>query len=597
MSDRPKRYQIFFAELKRRQVFKVAAVYGAVAFAVMQAADIAFPRFGLPDWTVTFVVALAVIGFPIAAVLAWALEVTPAGVRRTDPAVAGELEAIVAQPAERRWPAGLLALAGILFFALGGLWVFRDAGGAGALSVEPAPAPSIAVLPFVNLSGDPANEYFSDGITDDIITHLSKLADLKVISRTSIMRYKGSDKSLRQIAEELGVATIVEGGVQRSDDRVRINVQLIDAASDQNLWAEQYNRSLTDVFEIQTDVALQIASAFQARLSPEERGRVERKPTESLEAYNLYLQGRFFWNKRTPEGLRTAIDYFEQAIEFDPDYALAWVGLADSHAILASWGYASPQETYAKAKSAALKALEIDETLGEAHIALALIAADFEFDQEAARAAYLQGLARSPGYATGHQWYGNLLVALGRHDEGVRQLERALELDPLSLIIHQNLGAAYRAAGEYERSIQQLKKAQQIDPTFAGQDQEIGFTYEDMGAYEEAIAAYRRALELSDSLIGIGELGHVYGVRGRREEARAMLGKLEEQAKTRYVSPIEFAIIHAGLGENDLAFEWIERGLEGGDATLVWRLGTPGLAELRPDARYARLLRKLGLPE
>ena len=597
MADRPRHYQILFAELKRRQVFKVAAVYGAVSFALMQAVDIAFPRFGLPDWTVTFVVALLAVGLPIAVVLAWALEMTPEGVRKTDPAVSGELEAIVAQPPAGRWPAGLMALAGIALLALGGWWVYRDAGAGGVDVSGPPPGRSIAVLPFANMSGDPANEYFSDGITDDIITHLSKLADLKVISRTSVMRFKESDESLRQIAEELGVATILEGGVQRSGDRVRINAQLIDAATDEHLWAEQYNRRLTDVFEIQTDVALQIAGALQAQLSPEERGRVERKSTENLEAYNLYLQGRYFWNKRTPEGLRAALDYFEQALEIDPEYALAWVGLADSHSIMANWGYVSPQETHDKAKSAALKALEIDETLGEAYIALAQILQQYEWDVDGAQKAYLSGIALSPGYATGHQWYGILLADLGRDDEAVRELEQALELDPLSLIINQSLGSSLRTAGEYELAIQQLEKVQQLDPAFAGSYQEIGFTYEDMSAFEDAVGAYQRALELSDELIGIGELGHVYGAMGRTEDALEMLRELEEQATTRYVSPIEFAIIHAGLGETDLAFEWIERSLEEGDATLLWRLFTPGLAELRPDPRFAELMRKLGLRE
>lgn len=590
-----KRYQILFAELKRRQVFRIVAVYGAVAFAVMQAADIAFPRFGLPDWTVTFVVALSVIGFPVAAVLAWALELTPEGVKVTEAATSDELEALVAEPARRRWPAGILAVVGIGLLVAGGWWVFRDGGAPGTDLV--ALERSIAVLPFANMSDEPANEYFSDGITDDIIIHLSRIADLKVISRTSSMRYKESDKDLRQIAAELGVATILEGGVQRSGDRVRINARLVDAARDEDLWVEQYNRQLTDVFEIQTDVALDIAGALQAQLSPEERGRLERTPTADLEAYNLYLQGRNFWNRRTAEALQTAIGYFERAIELDSAYAPAWVGLADSHTILASWGYVSPQEPFDRAKSAALTALEIDETLGEAHIALANILQNFEFDMEPALAEYRRGLTLSPGYATGHHWYGYLLAALGRHDESIRALERARELDPLSLIINMNLGAVLRTAGEHVRAIRQLQRTQQLDPNFTGAYQEIGFTYEAMSAFDEAIAAYRRLLELSDERFGIAELGHIYGAMGRTDEARQMLRRLQDQAQTRYVSPIELATIHAGLGEVDSAFAWIERGLAERDATLFWRLNTPGLAGLRSDPRYDELLRRLGLGE
>ncbi len=603
--NQPRRYQTFFAELKRRQVFKVAAVYGGVAFVVMQAADFLVPALRLPDAVATVIALVAVLGFPIALALAWAFERTPEGMQREAQAAVGELEAIVAAPVARRWPAGIFALAGVLLLMGGGWWILlRDADSAGAEDLEPvtasaAVAPkSIAVLPLVNMNQDPETEWFSDGITEDIITQLAKIRDLKVISRTTMMRYKGErEKTLREIGEELGVATVVEGSVRRVGDRVRITAQLIDAGTDEHLWAESYDREMTDVFAIQSDVAQKIASALEATLSPEEKERIEREPTENLEAYNLYLQGRYFWNKRTPEGLRTAIEYFEEALELDPNYAPAWVGLADSYSIMADWGYVSPQEAYDKAKSAALRALEIDPTLGEAHIAFASILAGFEWDVAKARAEYGAGLELSPGYATGHQWYGSLLSNLGRHDEAVRELERALELDPLSLIINQVMGWVLRAAGEHERAIQQLQKAQQLDPNFAGAYQEIGFTYEDMGALEDAIAAYQRALELSEKLLGIGELGHIYGVMGRTEEALEMLRELEEQAKARYVSPIEFAIIHAGLGEKDVAFEWIERGLEEGDPTLHWRLDTPGLAELQPDPRYAQLLSRLGLRE
>ena len=264
---------------------------------------------------------------------------------------------------------------------------------------------------------------------------------------------------------------------------------------------------------------------------------------------------------------------------------------------MAAWGYLSPQETHKKARSAALRALEIDETLGEAHIALAAIVEFYEWDMEEAQAEYLRGIALSPGYATGHQWYGELLTFLGRYDEAIREIERAVELDPLSLIINQDLGSTLRVAGEYERSIRRLRKAQQLDPSFAGPYEEMGSAYEEMGAFEDAIAAYQRARELSGGLLGLAELGHIYGAMGRTEEARAMLRELEEQAKTRYVPPSEFAIIHAGIGQTDLAFERIERGLEEGDATLLWRLDAPGFTELRPDPRFAQLLRRLGLRE
>ncbi len=415
-----------------------------------------------------------------------------------------------------------------------------------------------------------------------------------MISRTSAMRYKKTDKSLREIAGELGVATILEGGVQRAGDRVRINAQLIDAGTDEHLWAEQYNRELTDVFAIQSDVALQIAGALQAQLSPDERGRVERRPTESLEAYNLYLQGRYFWNKRTREGLETAIEYFQQAIDLDRQYALAWVGLADAYTILADWGYLSPEQTAAEAAAAVRKALEIDSSLGEAHIALAQIKGH-EWDWPAATAAFQRGLRLSPGYASGHQWYGTHLAMLGRRDEGIREVEQARQLDPLSLIINMNVGMALRWAGEHDRADAAFRRTLALDSSFVGAYQELGFLHEEQSEFPEAIAAYQRALHLSDGFIGYAELGHLYGATGRSSEALEMLGKLEDEAKARYVAPVEFAVIHAGLGRTDEAFAWLEEAYRRRDSTLSWRILTPGVDELRSDPRFADLLRRMGL--
>ncbi|MGD8868344.1 MAG: tetratricopeptide repeat protein [Gemmatimonadales bacterium] len=603
MTNRPKPHQTFFAELKRRQVFKVAAVYGAVAFAVMQAADFLVPALRLPEAVATAIALVAILGFPLAIVLAWAFEMTPAGVQRERSASSGELESIVAQPRSSRWPAGILALLGVVLVAGSGWWVLGRQADAASDRVAAAVAPnltvdhrSIAVLPFANMSGDPENEYFSEGITDDIITHLTKFSDLKVISRTSVMRFKDTAMSLREIASELGVATILEGGVRRSDDRVRINAQLIDAATDEHIWAEQYNRELTDVFAIQTDVALQIAGALQAQLSPEERGQVERRPTENLEAYNLYLQGRYFWNKRTREGLESAIEHFRRAIDLDPEYALAWVGLSDAYTILADWGYVSLEKTIGEATAAATRALEIDETLGEAHIALAQIKAH-EWDWSGASEEFERGLRLSPGYASGHQWYGTHLGLIGRSEDSIREMERARELDPLSLIINANVGMVLRWAGRHEEAVKALRRTLELDPDFVGALQELGLTFEERSKFEDAIGAYERSLELSGGVIGYGELGHVYAVTGRRPEALEMLQRLEAEATRRYVPPAEFAVLHAGLGNTDIAFEWLEESYRQRDATLAWRTLTPGLDELRQDPRFDDLLARLGLAD
>jgi tetratricopeptide (TPR) repeat protein len=390
------------------------------------------------------------------------------------------------------------------------------------------------------------------------------------------------------------VATILEGGVQRSGERVRINAQLIDAATDEHLWAEQYNRELTDVFAIQTDVALQIAGALKARLSADERGQLERRPTESLEAWNLYLQGRYLWNKRTREGLESGIEYFERAIELDQEYALAWVGVADSYTILATWGYMSPEEALAKASVAATRALQIDETLGEAHVAKAAILAE-EWDWAAAGAAYARGLELSPGYATGHQWRGTYLGTTGRVEECLRELELAQELDPLSLIITANLGMTLGWLGRFDEAEATLRRALDLDPDFISSLQEIGYILEAESRFDEALEVYQHAIEVSGGLVGYGESGHVYGVMGRRSEALDRLATLEAEAKIRYVPPGDFALVHAGLGNTDLAFRFLEDGYRQRDATLKWRILSPQLADLRSDPRMVNLMGRMGI--
>jgi TolB-like protein len=314
----------FLAELKRRRVYRVAIVYAAVAFVIWQAAEIAVPALRLPEWALTLIVLLTIAGFPIALVLAWAFDITPGGVKATEPG--NNAIAMIA---------GVVVLA----LAVAAAWLaLHDRGSA------PAPeAKSIAVLPFANMSADPDNEYFSDGITDDIILHLSKVAELEVISRTSVMRYKDTDLSARQIGEQLSVASVLEGGVQRVGERVRINAQLIDARTDRHIWAEQYDRQLTDIFAIQSDVAQQIAAALEATLTADETERIGKAPTENLEAYDLYLRGRHFWSQRG-EGLRRGLQYFQQALEKDPNYARAHAGVADCYSLLGFYLYLPPHE-------------------------------------------------------------------------------------------------------------------------------------------------------------------------------------------------------------------------------------------------------------
>jgi TolB-like protein/cytochrome c-type biogenesis protein CcmH/NrfG len=356
---------------------------------------------------------------------------------------------------------------------------------------------SIAVLPFTNLSPDPENEYFSDGLTDDIITQLSKISDLKVISRTSVMQYKKAAKSLPLIGQELGVATVLEGSVRRAGNRVRIAAQLVNAQNDTHLWAEAYDRELTDIFAIQSDVAQQIAAALQARVSPAEQQRIGRKPTENLEAHQLYLQGRFFWNKRTEEGIQRAITLFQQAIDRDPQYALAHAGLADAYLILADRSYGSiPKgEVLAQAKAFAIKAIELDGTLAEAHTSLAMIKQRHDHDAKGAEEDFKKALELNPNYATAHHWYGLLLMEQGRFKGAVRESLRAHELDPLSPILNLNAGDTFLAVGDFDKALALYQRSLELEPNNVEVELQIAVLFYHTRQYDRAIERLQKALE------------------------------------------------------------------------------------------------------
>jgi len=385
-----------FAELKRRNVYKVAVAYVVAGWALAQGIAQVFPVFDVPNWVVRVIVLLIVIGFPIALVLAWAFELTPEGLKRTETADAAHQHS-----SSRVWIYVVIVGGAIsigLFF-LGRYTVQRASTNAVVTNK------SIAVLPFENLSDDKSNAYFADGIQEEILTRLAKVADLRVIARTSTERYKSSPENLPQIAQQLGVAHILEGSVQKAAEKVRVSVQLINASTQAHLWAETYDRNLTDIFAVESDIAKTIADTLQAKLSDPEQHAITARPTENAEAYQLYLKGRYFWNKRTGADLKTAIDYFHQAIGIDTNYALAYAGLADAYGLLSGFGAASPKDSLPQAKAAAKKALELDNTLGEAHASLAqaLFAHDFNFAE--ANREFRRAIELNPNYATAHQWY------------------------------------------------------------------------------------------------------------------------------------------------------------------------------------------------
>ena len=492
----------FFAELKRRNVYKVAAAYAVIAWLLIQAASILFPTFEAPAWLMKVLVVIVAAGFVIALLIAWTFEMTPDGMKRT--------EDISPNDQLPRWSkrkfgtlivtVALLA-AGLLVFQLWRSWSSEK---------------SIAVLPFENLSQDPENAYFAEGVQDEILARLSKVADLKVISRTSTQRFKSAPEDLPHIAKQLGVAHIVEGSVQKQGEQVRVTVQLIKASTDAHLWAETFDRKLTDIFAVESEIARNIADKLRAELTGSEVNALAARPTENSEAYQLYLKGRFFWNKRTAKDFHTALNYFQQAIDKDPGFALAYAGLADTYVLLSGFAAASPAESLPKAKAAALKALELDNTLGEAHTSLGQAVSAYDFDFERAGREFRLGIELNPNYATGHQWYAESgLGALGRFDEAIAEMKRALELDPLSVIINADVGTVLCTAGRYDEAIEQLRKTLEMDPDFYYAHWNLGQALELKGRTEEAMAEYKKASELNDDPLPLALLGRLYGKTGR----------------------------------------------------------------------------------
>ncbi|MEY2555235.1 MAG: adenylate cyclase, partial [Verrucomicrobiota bacterium] len=390
----------FFAELKRRNVYKVAVAYAVVGWLIAQIATQIFPFLEIPNWIVRLVIVLIAIGFPIALVIAWAFEATPQGIKRTEVA-----DAMPVTTRKKHAWIYVVVIGAAISLALFFLGRYTAGNRAAVAAPNELPEKSIAVLPFESLSEDKANAYFADGVQDEILTRLAKVADLKVISRTSTQRFKSAPSDLREIAKQLGVMNILEGSVQKSNDQVRVNVQLINALTDAHLWAEIYDRKLTDIFSVESDIAKTIADTLQAKLTGSEKTAISKKPTANPEAYELYLKGRFFWNKRTGADLRKAIDFFNQAIGKDPNYALAYSGLADSYLLLSPYGAAAPKDSIPQAKAAVKRALELDGTLPEAHASSARILSGFDFDSQKAIAEFERAIQLNPNYATAHHWF------------------------------------------------------------------------------------------------------------------------------------------------------------------------------------------------
>ena len=480
----------------------------------------------------------------------------------------------------------LLALLGA------GGWIYRANSRSGEV------IDSVAVLPFVNGSGDPSMEYLSDGISESLINSLSQLPHLKVMSRDSSFRYKKKEADAETVGRQLGVRAVFKGSVTQVGGNLAISAELIDAHDDSHIWGEQYSRKLVDIFTVQDEIAKEMTAALRVRLSGNDERRMVRPSTKNPEAYQAYLMGRYWWNKKNADGYNKATTYFHQAIADDPNYAAAYSGLADCYTDFASNGLMAPKEAFPQAREAVEKALDLDETLAEAHASLAFIKAQYDWDYPGAEKEFQRAIALNPAYPTVHQWYGQTLEHIGRLDEGMAEIRRGLDLDPLSLIINTNVGVGLYFQRRYDQAIEQFRKTLDLDQNFILAHEHFGETYLQKQMYEEGIAEFNKELAISPgNARALTGLAYSYALAGRRADAQKVLGQLSELMKEKYVSEPHVARIYLALGEKDKAIEWLEKGykarsIRSPSASIKV---DPIFDPLRSDPRFTDLLRRLNL--
>jgi TolB-like protein/tetratricopeptide (TPR) repeat protein len=591
-AQHPPRWQALLADLKRRRVFRVMAVYGVVGFVVLQAADLLVPVLLLPDWTYRFIGLALLVGFPIAIALAWAFELTPEGVRRTEPPRTEELAEIVARPRRQRWSAGLLALAGATLL-VGGAW-FAIANGTdarGRSAVDAAAAPSLVVLPFVNTSADEDQEYFSDGLTEELLNALVAMRGLRVAARTSSFAFKGQNVPVDEVARRLNVSHVLEGSVRRSGERLRITAQLISAADGFHLWSQTYDRHVEDVFDVQEEISRAIVLELRGRLGPDVRLATIPTRTTDPETYDVYLRGRFHWRRGTRQDLEEALLHFQRAVARDSTFALAWVGLADTYQRLANWNYVAPRDALRLASAAARRAVALDSLLAPARSAYGHSLRWWDHDRIAARREHQRALELQPDLAEAHERYAWFLVDEGRIGEAIEHYRRAAALDPYSPSAVTFLGSMLLYDRRFDEALAQFERAGQIPGNPRGGYGRARALYLS-GRVEEAIAQLEAVTEANASTRGF--LGYVYAMTGRQEDARRLLAELKAQSQHEYVPAMTMAHIHVGLGEYDAALDELDH---------AWRQGSlapelnalPEFAPLHGRPRYQALLRKLGL--
>jgi serine/threonine-protein kinase len=570
---------------------------------LVQGTEYLFAALLFPEWTHRLVVVLVALGFPLALILAWAFEITPEGVRRTRPpeeapAASGSSEA--AEPSRREtrrwatalWAGGALAAAAGLALAVWGMPAIGDGAFGEADREDDAPR-SIAVLPFTDLSPEGDQQFFSDGMAEELLDALSRIDGLLVKARTSSFQFRGEEIDAGTVRDSLGVDSFLEGSVSRDGDMVRIRARLVRARDGYGVWSDSYTRRLDDVFAVQEEIAREVVAALEVQLRPPEEQRLARRPTEDFEAYELYLRGRYHWNERSVPGLQRGMELFRQALELDPELALAWAGLADSYLVLKTYGVVGADEGAARAREAAERALELEE-LAEAHASLGAVSADYDYDFARAEEHFRRAIALEPGYVTAHYWYAQLLADLGRTEEAVRFARRARELDPLSLLASATEGRAYYLGRRFDEAIVTLEETLDRGPQLTAYLY-LGLAYSRAGAHDRAIQVLREGRDRYSAVSTFtGLLGYAYARAGRPDDAREALDELQSLRVERPVAAIDLAVVHVGLGETEAALEWIERGYEERNWQVRF-LGTePAFDPLRSEARFRAVLENVG---
>ncbi len=575
----------FFAELKRRNVYKVAVAYAVVGWLVIQVTATIVPALHLPDGLTTAVVVLTLLGFPIALVIAWAFEMTPEGMKRTENVSPDE---VIPQWSKKKFAALIIGVAVIA----ASLLAFQLLRSTRSTITPTADSKSIAVLPFVNMSADKNDEYLSDGMTEELINVLSKMPGLRVPGRTSCFAFKGKNEEdiFRKVGDQLHVGTVLEGSVRKAGDKLRVTAQLINVSDGYHLWSKDYDGDVKDILNFQSNVAEQVVQALQVQLGTEAARALSKKPTENAEAYRLYLLGRYHFAKFTRAGWTNAIHYFEQALQIDPAYTLAYCGLADTY------GWAGGQtlpgrEAWAKEMEFARKALALDPNLAEAHLsmgtALYSVLGPYASEKELDRAVEL-----NPNLALAYDQYGWTFSEMGRFDDAIAAEKKALELDPLNTFLNTDLAFFLYWARRYEDAITQIRKTLELDANNGFAHSVLGWCLVWKGSKAEARAEFQKATTLDDLPWYVGSLGYACAASGDRAKADQILRELEELAKQRYVSPANRATVYLGLGENEKALDWLEKAYEDRDPIFWWIKGDQLYDSIRNEPRFQALMRK-----